>query len=291
MRITQGRMIELAAAATAKSQSSAADAAAQVSSGLRVDRPSDDPTAWASAERAKVQRAVVAGSAAAIDASRGRLDETDAALATIGDVVSRVRELAVQGSSGSYNASDREQLAVEIRALMQSAVGAANARSADGEYLLAGSDSLAAPFDAAGAYTGDATARAVPTSATGITTATITGADLTAAGGVDVLPLLEQVAARLAANDPAGVSALLGDLESATKQVGLARSRTGSAMSVLDSTRNAHAILDENFAKEIARHVEVDTIDAASALAKASQALEVSRAVSAHVIAMVDPQP
>jgi flagellar hook-associated protein 3 FlgL len=289
MRITQGRMIELAAASTAKAQSSAADAATQVSSGMRVGKASDDPTAWAAAERTKVQRAVIAGSSAAIDAGRGRLEETDAALSTIGDVVSRVRELAVQGSSATYNGSDRAQLAIEIRALMQSAVGAANTRSADGEYLLAGSDSLAQPFDATGAYTGDGLARALPTGATGITNAAVTGEDLTAASGVDVLSLLEQVAARFAANDPAGASALLGDLDTATKQVGMARSRTGSAMAVLDSTRNAHALLDENFAKEISRHVEIDTVAAASNFARTSQALEVSRSVTSFVIEMVKP--
>lgn len=290
MRITQGRMIDLAAAATAKAQADASTASSAVSSGLRVAKPSDDPSAWAAGERAKLQRAVLAGSVAAVQASEDRLAQTDAALATIGDVVSRVRELAVQGASATYNASDRGGLAIEIRALAVLAIGAANARSGDGEYLLAGSDSLARPFDAAGVYVGDAATRAIPTSQLSTTTATVSGADLTASAGVDIFPLLERVAASFAANDAAGVSALLGELETATKQVGIARSRTGSALAVLGSTRDAHGVLDENLAAEIARHVELDTITAASALAKASQSLEVSRAVSAHVIALVDPK-
>jgi len=39
----------------------------------------------------------------------------------------------------------------------------------------------------------------------------------------------------------------------------------------------------------IARLVEVDTVTAASELAKAMQSLEVSRAVSAHVVAVLAP--
>jgi hypothetical protein len=39
----------------------------------------------------------------------------------------------------------------------------------------------------------------------------------------------------------------------------------------------------------IARFVEVDTVTAASELAKAAQSLEVSRAVSSHIIAVLAP--
>ncbi|MEJ7601882.1 MAG: hypothetical protein WKG01_28560 [Kofleriaceae bacterium] len=289
MRITGNRMIELAAAATASNQTQVASASAEVSSGLRVARSSDDPAAYAAGERAKLQRSLATGTGAAIQASRDRLDETDAALSTIGDAVSEVRQLAVQGSSASYNANDRAALATQIRALMESARGAANARSSDGEYLLAGSQSLTEPFAATGAYSGDASRREVPMTAGANTFATVSGADLTAASGVDVLPLLERVAAALAANDPDATSALLGDLDTAIKQVGAARTRTGNTMTVLDSTKEAQSVLAENLSREISRSVESDTIAAASQLAKASQSLEASRAVTSHVIQLLQP--
>jgi flagellar hook-associated protein 3 FlgL len=289
MRITGSRMIDLAAAATAKNQTQVGAASAEVSSGLRVARSSDDPAAWAAGERAKLHRSLTSGASAAVQASRDRLDQTDAALATIGEAVSEVRQLAVQGSSASYNAEDRAALATQIRALLVSARGAANARSSDGEYLLAGSRSLSEPFDAAGNYAGDAARREVPMSEGATTFATVSGSDLTAASGVDVLPLLERVAAALAANDPDGTSALLTDLETAVRQVGAARTRTGNTMSVLDATKDAQAVLAENLEREIARSVETDTIEAASALAKVSQSLEASRAVTSHVIRLLDP--
>ncbi len=279
MRITGNRMIDLAAAATAKSQERVAAAANEVSSGLRVAKPSDDPAAWLAAERAKLHRTLARGADSAVQASRDRLDQTDGALATIGDVVSQVRTLAVQGASATYNASDRAELAVQVRALFGAAVGAANTRSADGEFLLAGSQSLATPFDAAGQYHGDALAR----------TGTLAGSELTAANGVDVLPLLDKVATALAANDQTTVQNLLGDLDTAVKQVAVTRTRAGGAMVVLDSAKQAHAQLEESLAGEISRQVETDSVAAASELAKASQSLELSRAVSSHVIALLDP--
>lgn len=291
MRVTGSRIMELAAAATAANQERVAAASAEVSSGLRVGKPSDDPAAWVAAERAKLHRAMSEGVGAAVQTSRDRLAEVDGALATIGDLVSQARSLAIQGANASYSAADREEIAVHVRALMQAAIGAANTKSSDGEYLLAGSQSLASPFGPAGAYAGNATTRAVPISDDGAaTSSTIAGTDLTAARGVDVLPLLERLAAALDANDGASIAGMLGDFETATQQVGLARTRAGSAMTVLDATLAATTTLQDNLSREIARKVEADPIASATKLAQATQAFEASRVVSAHVIGLLDPR-
>ncbi|MEO8698610.1 MAG: hypothetical protein ABI867_01170 [Kofleriaceae bacterium] len=290
MRITGNRMIDLAAASNSRTQSDAATASTQVTSGLRVEKASDDPTAWAAAERAKLHRTLSRGTLDAVASSRDRLDETEASLATIGDAVSEIRALAIQGSSSSYNADNRAEIAANVRSLMASALSAANARSSDGEYLLAGSASLTEPFNAAGTYAGNANARSIPITEGANAVSTVTGAELTAAAGVDIFPLLDRVANALAANDQTALAATLDDLQTATKQMGLARTRVGGAMNVLDETKLAHTRLQDNLDREIAGRVEIDTVAAASNLAKASQALEVSRAVSSHVISLLDPR-
>jgi flagellin-like hook-associated protein FlgL len=210
---------------------------------------------------------------------------TDNALATVGDVVSQVRELAIQAASDTYNADNRIALGAQVRGLFQAAIAAANVRGEDGEYLLAGASSLTAPFDAAGVYGGDATVRSVPSDDSVTAGVTIAGSDLTAARGVDVLPLLERIATALSANDMPTLLAALPDLETAVKQVSLARSHTGGAMTFLDQATAARATLEQQMQQAIARFVEVDTVSAASELAKATQSLEISRAVSQHIIA------
>ena len=50
MRVTGNRMIDLATGATAAGQTRVASAAQEVTTGLRVSRPSDDPNAYVSAE-------------------------------------------------------------------------------------------------------------------------------------------------------------------------------------------------------------------------------------------------
>lgn len=289
MRITGNRMIEVAASNNAANQAKAAAAANEASTGLRVTKPSDDPQAWAAAERAAAKKTMSAGVTAALHAGRERLDLTDGALGGIGDALSAMRELAIQGGNASYNADDRAQLAVSVRALMAAAVGSANTKTADGEYVLAGTRSTTAPFAPNGAYTGDDTGRELATTESELAGASITGGALTASAGVDVIPLFDRIASALESNDPDTLRALLGDLDTAVKQVGLARTRTGGTMNVLDAAIAAHEDLDLHLTTEIARAVEADIVASASNLAKTTQALEASRAITSHIVALVDP--
>ena len=290
MRITGHRMIDLSAASTAKHQETVATRSAEVSSGLRVTKPSDDPTAWASAERAKVRKVISDGTGAAVKASRDRLEETDGALASIGDIVSRVHELAVQGANATYSSTDRAALGDEIHALFLSALGSANTQSSNGEYLFAGSLSDKAPFDATGAYLGDSLGRLVPAGENANSIATIPGSRLTAGYGVDVLPLLERVATALSSNNLTALQGTIAELQTAVHQVGTTRTVTGGAMNVLDSTVQARDLLSQHLSVEISNSVESDSIASASALASASTALEASRSVTAHLVALLDPR-
>ena len=201
MRITATRLIDLAATATTQQQAKVASAAAQVSTGLRVTTPSDDPVAWVAAQRTKLRAALSQGAGAAVATSRDRLITTDTALGSLGDVIAQVRTLAIQASSASYGGADRVALAGQVRGLFASALAAANVQGADGEYLLAGAASLTAPFTAAGAYVGDAATRAVPADGGTTTAVSIAGNVLTAARGVDVLPLVDRVATALDGED------------------------------------------------------------------------------------------
>jgi flagellar hook-associated protein 3 FlgL len=290
MRITGNRLIDLTSSATTKNQSTVGTVSGQLSSGLRVTTPSDDPAAWVAAQRTKLRQVMSQGAGAAVATSRDALQMTDSSLASIASAVSQVRTLAVQGASDTYSAADRAGLGDEVHGLFLAALASANAQGSDGEYLLAGAASLTAPFDAGGVYQGDAGVRAVPSTDTGLTAGTtIAGSNLTAANGVDVLPLLDRVAAALSSNDLPTLRAALPDLDTAIRQISLSRSQTGAAMSSLDQTTAARSALEQDMQQAISRYVEVDTVTAATHLAKASQALLVSQQVTSHIIQLLAP--
>jgi flagellar hook-associated protein 3 FlgL len=256
---------------------------------MRVTTPSDDPAAWVAAQRTKLHQVLSQGAGQAAASSRDNLEMTDNSLASIADVVSQVQTLAVQGSSDTYSADNRAGLGAEVHQLFLSALNSANAQGTTGEYLLAGSASLTAPFDASGVYHGDANARSVPSDTNPLTGTTIPGSNLTAASGVDVLPLLDRVATALSTNDMTTLQAALPDLATAVKQIALTRSKTGAAMNAIDQSTTARTVLESDMTKAIAKYVEVDTVSAASDLAKASQALQVSQAVTSHVMQLLGP--
>ncbi len=285
MRITSEHIIDLAAAATSRAEQNVANASTIASSGIKVALPSDDPVAWAAAQRDRVRETMSQGTGTAMSFATDQLDQTDGALSTIEGIVSQARELAVQGSSDTYSAASRAELGTQAQALFQSALGAANSQSSNGEYLLGGSTSTTAPFDATGAYLGDSTSRDIATSEDSTQQVTVPGSVLTAANGVDIMPTLSALATALSTNNMAGIQAALGSLTTATTQIGSARSQTGTAMATLSSADTARQQLELTLTAHVSNLVEADSVGAASALAQASQALTVAGAVSANVIA------
>lgn len=289
MRITGNRMIEVATAATSRNQTKVAEASDVASSGMRVSKPSDDPEAWAAAERTKLKQALYAGSRGALDVARDRLALTDAALGGVGDALSTMRELAIQAANDTYNVGDRKQFAASVRTLMVSAIDSANQQAADGEYILAGSTSTTAPFSATGAYGGDNVARDLPISDSATSISSVTGSALTAASGVDVIPLFDLVATALENNDVTTLHSLLLDIDTATRQVGRARTTTGGTMNTLDAAVTAQDNLGTHLTNEVSRALDADIVKSASDLAKATHALEAARAVTSHIVTLTDP--
>jgi flagellar hook-associated protein 3 FlgL len=117
----------------------------QLSSGKRIQRPSDDPPAVV---RALGFREAIAASeqyARNLDASLAWVNATEAALGGIMDTVHRARELAVQGGSDTLGQSERNAIAAEVDQLVQHLLTIANS-SLRGQRLFAGLATSSDPF-------------------------------------------------------------------------------------------------------------------------------------------------
>lgn len=289
MRITAHRMLELAGQAATRAQSDVADLAAQVSSGKRVERPSDDPLAWANARRLALRQAMSEGRGEGLALGADALAETDRALASIGDVTAEAKQLALQASNASLGATERATMAERVRSLFDLARTAANTRGASGEYLLAGAQSDKEPFDPRGVYQGDAGTRALETGEAGTATASLPGTALTAAGGVDVLPALARLASALDANDLPGIQLAIDEMSTAHDQVSKARTAVGSMGAVLRDADDARGELEVTLQGRIAAFTEVDVVTAASELAQRTRALEAAQAVNGRLAQLLSP--
>jgi flagellar hook-associated protein 3 FlgL len=118
----------------------------QLGSGLRLENPIDDPAGAASVSRFSAALAAGTSFEATVNRANAALMAEEGALASVGDVLQRVRELALQGLSSAQSVQSRAGLAAEVEALRGQLLALANSRGADGEHLFAGYSVTAPPF-------------------------------------------------------------------------------------------------------------------------------------------------
>ena len=287
MRITERRMLLQAARQVAHARERVASAAGPVSSGIEVDRPSDDPARWAAGRRARVRLQVGNLRENAISSSNARLSESDRVFSTVGTVLSRARELAVMAANASQNADSRKATAGEVTALLGEALLASNSRGLDGEYLLAGTMGDSPPFDMAGVYQGDANTRTIEVADGNRLEVTVTGSLFTAASGIDIFDELVKFRDALEADDLVGIQNAIGALEQGVHQVSLGRAQIGGLQNSLDSAEIARVDFEMVLAEVHQRAVEIDPIEAVSELALSSQALEAAQALTQRIAEVV----
>lgn len=118
----------------------------QATTGLRVNRPSDDAAAFERARYFEAESGRIEGHLRTVGASRLWVDETGAALADLSDYAATAYELGVQGRNDTMGPDEREAIAKRIDSLLAQSVDRLNAR-VDGESLFAGNRTGQRPFN------------------------------------------------------------------------------------------------------------------------------------------------
>ncbi|MCS4192436.1 flagellar hook-associated protein 3 FlgL [Salinibacter ruber] len=121
----------------------------QISSGKRINRPSDDPTSFATAERMKTLGNQLARREESIASARTFIDRTQQELNGLTDLFTRAREDGVRAADDTRSADDRAAIANELRSIKGEVVDRMNSTQ-DGEYIFAGNRTDTQPFGADG---------------------------------------------------------------------------------------------------------------------------------------------
>ena len=126
----------------------------QIAAGKRVQTPADDPVA--AVHIMELQRALAESDQFTrnADMAKNRLTLEEQALADTNTLITRVRELTVQGNNGSVDPASRRMLATEVRSRLKELVDIANRRDANGEFLFSGYASMTQPFAQSGSTIG-----------------------------------------------------------------------------------------------------------------------------------------
>ena len=151
-RISTAQSFDASLQQLQKRQAEMTEAQQQLTTGKRVNRASDDPTAAARAERALAGISRVDADKRGTEASRALMSQTEAALGDAGELLQRARELLVAAGNGSYGDAQRQSIATDLRGIRNQLLGVANRSDGANGFLFGGQGSSQAPFiDAPGA--------------------------------------------------------------------------------------------------------------------------------------------
>ncbi|HEU4975135.1 MAG TPA: flagellar hook-associated protein FlgL [Baekduia sp.] len=277
----------------------------QISTGKRVNRPSDDPLAAAQARLRTADLAGIKRSQDSVDAANGWLAATEAGLSSVRDIVARANELALQGANGSTDQNARNSIAAEIDQLVAAAKDALNVKYGDA-YIFSGTASDTPPYAAAtgDAYQGDGNAvlreagpnvtlqvnpafvpaNASPAGSTApITAETILGGG-TAAGDGRVLDVLETLAAHVRTGTSADIQADLPNLQQNATAINAAVSAVGAMSNRADAAKSRLESLEDLATKDIDDLTGVDLARALTDFTTQQSAYQAALKVGAQVI-------
>jgi flagellar hook-associated protein 3 FlgL len=283
MRVTDKMIFQNAAANAAKSRDRAQSAMEEVSTGMRVVHPGDDPMVAA----AMVRGQQTVDRMNAINQNAGRaaseVGSADSALQSLTDVLARARELTVQMGNDSYSATDRQGAATEVDGLIQQAVTLMNT-NVNGRYIFGGNKDQTAPFDAAGNYSGDTAVRQVEV-APGVLEDSSVRADVAVkgvGGGVDLFATLQSLSTALRTNNGDAIRGSLTNLETATHQVTTTLSQVGAMGDAFATAQTLAKSTADATTKNVANQSEADVIESSSKLALANSALNATLTAAAQ---------
>ncbi|MBQ4854394.1 flagellar hook-associated protein FlgL [Rhodanobacter sp. B2A1Ga4] len=146
MRVSTSWMQQQSVGSMLERQGDLSDLNIQLSTGKRINQPSDDPVGAAralelthlGADSAQYQRNITTANA--------RLGLEDQTLSNVSGVLGRVRTLLLQAANGSQTDETRGDIAAEMVQLRQQLLGQANSKDGQGDYLFAGNRTGTAPF-------------------------------------------------------------------------------------------------------------------------------------------------
>jgi flagellar hook-associated protein 3 FlgL len=118
----------------------------QIATGKKITAASDDPVSFSDLALLKARDVRLAQYKRNIDNARQTLTLEDSALQQASNLLTRVKELAIQGSNDSLSPADRQLVAIEVRGLEDSLLQIANTQDSNGLPVFGGFSS-GRPFE------------------------------------------------------------------------------------------------------------------------------------------------
>jgi len=284
MRVTNKSMTNTSLSGMQLNLERLAELQQQSSSGLKINAPGDDPTGAQKVLRLKGTLLENAQYARNIVTGTAWLGQADNIMSSMGDIVARAHEIAVEMSTATISAENRTAAVEEVTQLANQLVQLGNAQ-AGGKYIFGGFKNDVAPFDANGLFTGTTDDVNIQTGINSTVTINYSGPKLLngVGGGVNLFTEMRNLSTALSTNNQSGIQATLTTLDTAQTQITTARADMGSRMSKIDRVSTNLESMNVDLNKELSGTQDADLLKVYSDLNSQQTAYQASLAVTAKI--------
>lgn len=265
-----------------------ADTQRQLSTGKRINTPSDDPVDVSLLMALNRDVAARDRWSKNADDALSWVEATEDALNGAADVVQRARVLALQASNGTLNSGERDVIVAEVQGLLDGIVEIGNTTLA-GRYLFGGARTDQAPLDTAGAQTNGNVSPLLREVAQGETVRiNVTIDEFTdpdgPGGTPDIVATLQGLITDLQNDDLGAISDRVLQLDAHLENYNALRGRGAGVVNRLEFLQDRFGVQQIALAKQASGIENVDVADTITQLKYEESTLRAALAVGAQII-------
>lgn len=258
MRITQGMLSGNMLKNLSNSYSSLGTYMDQLTTGKKINKPSDDPVIAMQGMNYRSQVIEVEQYTRNTNEVHNWMDNSDSALDKATQALQKLRELAVQASSDTYGPEERENIMEEVKQLKEHIIDIANTKVND-KYIFNGTKTDEQPItvDDDGAMTFDYTGNPVMIEVSSNTKlqANVAGSDVF---NEDLFGKIDDFIEALDSDDQSAIDDSIGTLDDGIDDVVNARADLGARMNRLDLIEDRLSTQEINATRMMSENEDVD---------------------------------
>jgi flagellar hook-associated protein 3 FlgL len=261
----------------------------ELSTGRRVNLPSDDPAAFAADVQNLAQQSQTDQYLQNTSDLETLFQTADSALSSVVSSLNQAISLGTQGANGTLTLADQQALAQQVQAIQSQIVQFANT-SYQGNYIFAGTATTTKPFvmdttQASGvSYNGNSQVNNVEIAEGRSIQTNLPGSQIFMASGGNVMGSLQQLVTALKSGDTTAIGSATTALSTSLNYVSQQRVFYGSAANQLNSNQSFLQQEKVSLQTQETNLVGVDMATAATELSQATTAHDAALAALAKVI-------
>jgi flagellar hook-associated protein 3 FlgL len=290
MRITNSTMLSTTLSALDSNRTAINTLQAQISSGVRLTRPSDDPVGVSEVMHSSSSLTALVQYKRNIDSATARNTSEGTALDQLTNILSRAKELAVSQATSTATPESRRTAGAEMEQLFNTAVSLAGTKDGN-EFLFGGDNVTQPPFTSTGTgttldftTTSPSGSRSVAVAAGQTLVATHDGQQLFGDSGV--LTALRDATRALQAGDQASITNAMPAIDSAFDNVQVLQGEQGARANALSVASQNVTALKANLTAYQSQLQDVDVESAVTELVTKQTSYQAAMLATSKILGM-----